>query len=202
MLLSNGEKLIPEAWLENDHVCLRPLLVPDITDEYISGLNDPEVNRYLVDVKRTVQTYNSVMDFVILNRESPSCILFGIFKKGLSGQLIGTVRVSGMEFFHFTASIGICLFARQDWGKGYASQSLALVKEYMFSAFGLHYLEAGVYAKNMGSYHTFTKAGFAEKFRADFKYRLDDSFEQVIFLASINPEFDMSSLKRSPHKSS
>lgn len=189
--------MIPEIRLENDHVFVRPLQVPDITEDYVSGLNDPVVNRYLVDVKRTVQTHDSVKDFILLNSESPSCILFGIFKKGDRSLLIGTIRVSGLEFFHCTASLGICLFTRQDWGKGYASQTLAMVKDFLFATFGLHYLEAGVYAKNVGSYKAFAKAGFTEKFRVDLKYRLDDGFEQVIFLAAINPEFNPASFKTS-----
>lgn len=57
----------------------------------------------------------------------------------------------GIDFYHYTASVGICIFAKGAWKKGYAFQVLRLVKDYLFGLLGLHYLEAGVYAKNTGS---------------------------------------------------
>ena len=65
--------------LENDRICLRPLGTEDITDEYISGLNDPEVNRFLVNVRQTVQTRETVGEYIISCYESSNAILFWYF---------------------------------------------------------------------------------------------------------------------------
>ena len=182
--------------LENDRICLRPLDTEDITDEYISGLNDPEVNRFLVNVRQTVQTRETVGEYIISCYKSPNAVLFGIFiKNDDSKKPIGTVRVSEIDLFHYTASIGICLFAKQAWKKGYALQSLQLVKDYLFGVLGLHYLEAGAYAKNINSINLFTRAGFAEWYRVKDKIRLIDSFEEAVYFAAINPSFDTSLLK-------
>jgi [ribosomal protein S5]-alanine N-acetyltransferase len=181
--------------LENDHLYLRPLNIQDITDEYVDGLNDPEVNRFLVDVRRNVQTKELVEKYVRSNLEDPSAILLGIFVKHDQKRMVGTVRVSGIDFFHFTASIGICLFEKQLWKKGYALQAMRLVKDHLFGEFGLHYLEAGVYAKNINSINLFARAGFIEWFRIRDKCRLIDSFEEAIYFAAINPLFNTSLLK-------
>jgi len=181
--------------LENDRIYLRPLRIEDITDEYIGGLNDPEVNRFLVNVRQTVQTKETVGEYVISCYESPNAILFGIFIKNDDSKTpIGTVHVSEIDLFHYTASVGICLFAKRAWGKGYALQSLQLVKSYLFGVLGLHYLEAGAYAKNKSSINAFTRAGFMEWYRVKDKFRLVDSFEDVIYFSAINPSFDMSLL--------
>lgn len=180
--------------LENDRIYLRALGTEDITDEYIGGLNDPEVNRFLVNARQTVQTRESVKKFVVSNAEDPSAILFGIFIKNSRGPFIGTIRVHGIDFFHYTASIGICIFAKRVWRGGYASQSLHLVEDYLFRVLGLHYLEAGVYAHNMNSINLFTRAGFAEWYRVKDKIRFVNTFEEVIYYAAINPSFDMSLL--------
>lgn len=172
--------------IENDRIYLRPLRIEDITDEYISGLNDPEVNRFLVNVRQTVQTQKSVEKFVISNMEGQSGIFFGIFIKNSQEPFIVTIRVHGIDFFHYTASVGICIFAKGAWKKGYAFQALRLVKDYLFGLLGLHYLEAGVYAKNTGSIRAFRRGGFSDIHRVKNKYRFEDSFADVIFFGAEN----------------
>jgi hypothetical protein len=103
---------IQEIVLENHRLCLKPLGVDDITDEYINGLNDPQIKRYLVDVRRCVQTRETVADYVKSNVEDPHSILFGIFVKNNPLPFVGTVRISRISFFHFFADIGICLFLK------------------------------------------------------------------------------------------
>ena len=183
-------------FLENDSIYLRPLKVNDITDEYVNGLNDPEVNKYLVSVRQKVQTFKSVEKYVRSNMENPHAILFGIFIKNKPKTLIGTVHVSNLDFFHFIASIGICLFLKRVWNKGYAVKALIIVKEYLFGTIGLHYLEGGAYAENTNSTKLFTRAGFSEMHRVNNKFRHVDSFKEVILFGIINPLFDVSLLKQ------
>ena len=182
--------------LENDHIDLRPLTPKDITDEYVNGLNAPEVNRYLVDVRQCVQTWELVEKYVILNLENPSSILFGIFIKNGQESFIGTIRVHEIDYFHYSATIGICIFDKRVWKKGYALQALHLVKDYLFEELGLHYLEAGVYANNINSINLFTRSGFIEWFRVKDIFRFIDGFEEAIYFAAINPHFDISFLFR------
>lgn len=181
--------------LEDEKIFLRPLCLEDITDEYIGGLNKPDVNRYLVNVRRTRQTRESVEKFIISNIETHSSILLGIFLKDNPKPFVGTLRVSEINFFHCTASIGICLFAKRAWMKGYALKALRMVKDYLFEEIGLHYLEAGVYSENSNSISLFTKVGFSESYRVKDKYRHIDSFKEVIFFRVINPSFNLSLLK-------
>lgn len=150
--------------LETKNIYLRPLVTEDVTEEYISGLNDPDVNRYLDNVRRQTQTRESVENFVVFNQERPSCILSGVFIQNDANPLVGTVRISEIDLFHYTASVGICLFVKKVWKKGYACQAIKLVKEYLFEKVGLHYLEAGVYAENLSSINVFTKAGCYESY--------------------------------------
>lgn len=182
--------------LENRYIYLRPLCVEDITEEYINGLNDPEVNKFLVNVRQSHQTRNSVEMYVSSNMENANNILFGIFIKGNTRPLVGTVHVSGIDFFNYFAHIGICLFAKRAWRKGYALQALKKVKDYLFSSLDLHYLEAGVYAENTSGIKLFTSAGFSEICRVNNKFRHVDSFKEVIYFGVINPLFDVSLLKQ------
>lgn len=182
--------------LESDSIYLSPLRVEDITDEYVNGLNDTEVNRFLLNVRQSCQTRESVKIYVRSNMEHTKNILFGIFIKGDTKPLVGTVHVSELDFFHFSAYVGICLFAKRAWKKGYALQSLKMVKDYLFGSLGLHYLEAGVYAKNRNGINLFINAGFSESYRVRNKFRHVDSFEEAICFAAVNQSFNMSLLKQ------
>jgi RimJ/RimL family protein N-acetyltransferase len=148
------------------------------------------VNRYLVDVRRTRQSRESVENFVTTNIQDPASVLFGIFIKGDQQPFVGTVRVHGIDYYHYIASIGICIFAKRAWKKGNGRRAIGLVKDYLFKTIGLHYLEAGVYAENMNSINVFNHAGFSEQFRVRNKYRHVDRFEEAVYLAAINPAFD------------
>ena len=182
--------------LENENIYLQTLGIEDITDEYVNGLNDLEVNRFLVDVRRNIQTHQSVETFVLSNLDDSNSILFGIFLKKNPVSFVGTVHISKINFFHYTASIGICLFSKKNWKKGYAFQSVILIKDYLFNTCGLHHLEAGVFAKNHKSISMFKRAGFFEGYRVSNKYRHVTSFEDVIFFCAINNSFDLRVLKQ------
>ncbi|MCX5847514.1 MAG: GNAT family N-acetyltransferase [Deltaproteobacteria bacterium] len=184
-----------EILLQADNILVRPLKVTDVSDEYIAGLNDPDVNRYLVAVRQHRQTKESVTRYVEADGDNPLSILFGIFVKKDENPFVGTLRVHNIDFFHFSASIGVCLFAKRAWKRGYACHGLRLIKKYLFEDVKLHYLEAGVYAENVDSIACFLNAGFVEQYRINNKYRHIDSFEEVIFFAAINPLFDSSLLK-------
>lgn len=187
--------MINNLILQTDNIFLRPLQVNDVTDEYVDGLNDPDVNQYLVAVRQHRQTKDSVTRYVEADWENPHSILFGIFLKQTKNPLIGTIRVHNIDFFHFSASIGVCLFTKREWKKGYACSALLLIKKYLFEDVKLHYLEAGIYAENLNSVNCFLHAGFDEQYRVKEKYRHIDSFKEVIFFAAINLFFDSSLLK-------
>jgi len=178
----------PSICLDSERLHLRELSTADVTNEYVSGLNDPEVNRYLVEVRRATQTLDSVRAYVAHSLQTPNSWLFGIALKG-TDKLIGTVRLHEVNTYHLTATIGICLFDKTSWGKGYGSEAVSRVVKYAFSELGLRYLEAACYRRNTGSQKLFLKAGFNESARYLRKYRLDKQAEEVIFLEIVNPGF-------------
>jgi RimJ/RimL family protein N-acetyltransferase len=182
--------------LETDRLFLRFLKPEDVTEKYINGLNDPDVNRYLVEVKRTVQTRDSICEYINRNTSDPKSLLLGVFIKEEIDGLIGTVRISDICAYHFFASIGICIFEKTAWYKGYGAEALASAKRFAFNEIGLHYLEAGVYSSNLASIRAFLSSGFLEMFRTALKYRFQDSFEEVVFMGAVNPDFDMRRLQQ------
>jgi RimJ/RimL family protein N-acetyltransferase len=167
---------------------IRTLQVKDITDEYIHGLNDPEVNRYLVGVRLIPQSYRTVSKFISANLADQNAFLLGMFT--LAGEFIGTIRIHEISRFHYSCCLGICLFNRKFWGKGYALEGLRRAVEFIFNDLRLHYIDAGVYKKNTRSVNLFTKAGFTQAAFYKNRYRHNNTFTGVISFAKVNRHFD------------
>lgn len=168
--------------LNNDRLSLRSLQVDDITSEYIDGLNNPHINQYL-EVRKCVQTRQTVEEFIVNNINDQHSIFLGIFIKQDLAPFIGTIRVSDIDLIKRIASVGICLFSRRAWKKGYALESMLLVKKYLFDEIGIHYIRAGICPANSNSVQLFQRAGFLEYCRL----QNHPSYNEVLIYEARNP---------------
>jgi RimJ/RimL family protein N-acetyltransferase len=164
--------LNPEIVLEFASGFLRPLQIEDVHPGYVSGLNDPEVNRYLESVRRSVQTSQSVIEFVRHNQQAGDAVLFGIWQAGAKHHC-GTVRLHGIEHFHKTAHIGVCVFDRSAWGRKIGSKAVGAVTRWAFETIGLRWIEAGAYSENIASQKAFLAAGYEWIYDIPDKYLLE-----------------------------
>lgn len=165
---------------------VRPLRVEDVHPGYVTGLNDPVVNRFLVNVRQRVQTMETVTEFVRRNRESDTAILFGVWETAV-GEHCGTVRLYDIEYTNRTAYIGICLFDKRVWGRGLAVNVLTVITGWAFDELGLRWVEAGMYAENLASERAFRAAGYAWAYDVADKYLLNGKPAPVKFYAARNP---------------
>jgi len=175
----------PEIVLEFEGGYLRPLKAEDVHPGYVSGLNDPEVNRYLDSVKRAVQTIQGVEDFVRQNQQATDAVLFGIWQAGAKLHC-GTVRLHGIEHYHKTAHIGVCLFDRSVWGKKLGTKAVDVVTRWAFETQGLRWIEAGAYSENIASQKTFLSAGYDWIYDVPDKYLLEGKPTRIKVYAARN----------------
>jgi RimJ/RimL family protein N-acetyltransferase len=131
--------------LSSNLVKLRPFEMSDITEQYLSWLNDPEVVKYSNQrfVKHTKEScmifYNSFID-------SPS--LFIAIEDELRGKVIGTLTIH-CNVNHETADVGIMLGDKSYWGKGYAKQAWCLVIDLLSDVINVRKVTAGTLACNL-----------------------------------------------------
>jgi RimJ/RimL family protein N-acetyltransferase len=140
-----------------DGAYLRPLQPEDVTMDYVDGLNDPEVHRYMEAPRKQRQTLEGVRAYVAANAADAQAVLFGLY---VGGILRGTVRLHDVESGGGTATVGIALFDRRAWGQGLGRAAIAAVANYATGELGLTRLEAGIIAANRGSIQAFERAGF------------------------------------------
>lgn len=183
-----------EILIETERLRIRTLSESDVCESYVNGLNDPEVNKFLIDARFTQHTETSVKDFVAKKLNSPLCIPFGLFVKE-GGEFIGTIYISKISRIHFSCELGICLFRKECWNKGYGAEAVSAVVRYLFDILGLHYIQAEAYAENRASLAMFEKVGFYFQYEVKNAVRFCDSYEPVVFLGMDNKKFDFSKLK-------
>jgi [ribosomal protein S5]-alanine N-acetyltransferase len=141
---------------------LRPLMPADVHSGYVSGLNDPEVNRYLVNVRTTEQTTAGVTCYVEQNLEAGDAVLFGIWV-GADARHCGTVRLHGIGATRGRAHIGVCIFDRARWRRGVGAAAIEAVSRWGCASLPIDTIEAGVYADNAASERAFTAAGYVRR---------------------------------------
>ena len=148
---------------------LKLLKSEDVHVGYVNGLNDPDVNRYLDSVKQSVQTEKSVADFIQYNIDSKDSVFFGIWQDGALNHC-GTVRLHGIESFHHTAHIGVCIFDKTVWGQGVGSKAIKIFSNWALKNFNLRWIEAGAYEQNIASQKAFLLAGYKWMYDISGKY--------------------------------
>ena len=162
----------PELVLKFDGGFLQALKPADVHEGYVTGLNDPEVNRFL-EVRHTKQTPESVVQFVCNDQQASGSVLWGIWDDGHPDH-VGTVRIHGVEYRNRTAHIGVCLFDKRVWGRGLGRKVITAATRWALDELGMRWVEAGVYADNHFSTKAFLSAGYFWVYDIPDKYLLDD----------------------------
>lgn len=145
--------------LVGERLLLRALSEQDVSDTYVSWLNDVRVNRYL-EIRHATHSLESCRQFVMAMNESSVDHLFGIFLQG-SGQHIGNVKLGFIDRFYGKAQLSLFIGERSAWGQGYGTEVISLVTTHGFLSLGLSKIEAGCYDENMGSLRAFLKSGYS-----------------------------------------
>jgi [ribosomal protein S5]-alanine N-acetyltransferase len=156
----NGLQLpIVPAQLAGGTCVLRPLLAEHVTHRYVAWLNDQEINRYL-ESRFETHTIDSVKAFVEDQHRNGLVLFYGIWIG--RDQHIGNIKLGPVNHNHLTADVGFLIGERNYWGKGIASEAIALIVRYGF-ALGLKKITAGAYENNPGSIKALIRAGFQEE---------------------------------------
>jgi ribosomal-protein-alanine N-acetyltransferase len=163
---------------------LRPLEVSDITPEYINALNDPEVVR-LTEARHQKWTEENVRKYVLDSNVEGVSQLFGIFLKE-SDKHIGNIRLFNFNEKHRRAELGIMLFDKSQWSRGYGTESIIAITDYAFNELKLHKICADYYALNNASARMFRKAGFQDEGVFKEHFWLDGEYIDSVRIAKFN----------------
>ncbi len=139
-------------------VTLRLVTLEDCTERYVSWLQDPEVSRYL-ETRWSEQSLESVRAFVSATLASEHSDLFAIVENA-SGSHVGNIKVGPIQPRHGYADVSYFLGDRATWGRGLATEAIAIATFLAFERLGLHRVQAGLYEGNAASGRALEKVGY------------------------------------------
>ena len=145
--------------LHSARLHLRALEPSDLNATYLGWLNDPEVNRYL-ETRFLPQTLEALLAYWQAHRDDPTSPWFAICLAA-DDRHIGNIKLGPIQWLHRRADLSLFIGDRSCWGQGFASEAIALVRDWAFRELDLQKLSAGIYAGNAGSQRAFEKCGFA-----------------------------------------
>lgn len=139
-----------------DGLFMRPLRESDVSDKYVSALNDKERTKYMTSLE-VVVSHNDLRVYARDNYDSAHNLLLGVFDTDV---LLGTCRLHDIDAKSGTAYLGIFIFENLPQYKGLGTSVVKAVCDFAFKELGLQTVNAGIFIDNVPSVRAFTKAGF------------------------------------------
>jgi RimJ/RimL family protein N-acetyltransferase len=128
---------------------------PEYLDTYRSWLADLELTRYLL--VRFPPSERQEEEWYQRQASSDANVIWAIV---VEEQVIGTTGLHNIDWINRHASSGMLIGDRSQWGKGYASQAVALRTAYAFQELGLERLETESFAVNTPMHRALEKSGY------------------------------------------
>ena len=136
-------------------ICLVPLDVDDITNDYVDWFNDPDTFRFLGS--KFGQTRTSVRKYVE-RLQAPNMICKILAKPDF--KHIGNIAMSGFDPVNRRVELGIVIGAKDMRGKGVGKEACSLLIQFGFDHLNIHKFTAGTVAPNVGMKKVFLDLGF------------------------------------------
>lgn len=138
---------------------MRLFEVKDITDRYVNALDFDHDLLSMTEARHTQWDRAKIIAYVERCQNTEDSELIGVFLKQTQKH-IGNIRLSSMTEIHQRVDFGFMFHERSEWGKGYATEALKGICEYVFDELHYHRICADYYAINVASEKVFKKAGF------------------------------------------
>lgn len=180
MLMHKGtERLLTER-LE-----LRRFTMEDLEYMFTNWASDPEVARYITwPAHKDRDVTSDVMKRWMEHYPNPNFYQWAIVVKELN-QPIGSISVVNSSEGNEHCEIGYCI-GRAFWNKGYTTEALKCVMNFLFHEVGYERIEAQYQKDNLGSGMVMKKAGMSYEGikRHAYKNR-DDQFVDLVLYAKV-----------------
>ncbi|MCP2378235.1 GNAT family N-acetyltransferase [Cutibacterium modestum] len=151
-------KLVGTRRLQTDRLVLRRLTVDDAQQVYNDWASDPEVTRFLTwPTHSSVDVSRAVVGPWVDSYEDPGTFNWGI-ELIEDGTLIGQTSVVKEDLTVGLVNVGYVV-GRRWWGKGYCTEALVAVMNYLFAVAEANKVEASHDPANVASGRVMEKAG-------------------------------------------
>ncbi|AXB55389.1 GNAT family N-acetyltransferase [Flavobacterium fluviale] len=140
----------------SDRLLLKRLSINHLSHQYVSWLNDHDVNKYL----ETKGNYTlEKLESFLIDQEEKDIYFWAIHLKE-NYEHIGNIKIDPINIENNSGEYGILMGNKKYWGKGYAKEASEIVINYCFEILGLKQITLGVIENNLSAVSLYKRLGF------------------------------------------
>lgn len=175
--------------LTGPRVTLREFTRENVEDPaYFRWLRDPQVIATINRVEYFLPLQvEDVRKYVERLQTSGRDCFFAVYTRERN-EFIGTQRLGNIDWRTGIAEIGVMIGERDAWGKGYATDAVALACDYAFNRLSLRRLIGGTPSSNVAMCRCFSRLGFAEEGRLRQQLLIDGVYQDHVYFGLLKEE--------------
>jgi RimJ/RimL family protein N-acetyltransferase len=172
--------------LETERLILSSITLADCSQNYLSWLNDTDVNMYL-ESSFYQHNMQGLVDFVN-GYQSNKKAVFLVIRLKENNKHIGNIKIDKINYIHRNCEYGIMMGDKTEWGKGYAKEASIAIINYAFEELGLNKVNLGVIDSNDVAVKLYKKIGFVVEgvLKQNFYERTSSTLKNEIRMAVFN----------------
>jgi len=140
-------------------IYLKPITKIELSDEYLSWLNDPILNKFLEVSKCPPTDINGLADYVNAVRSKRMCEVFAIYDKKIQKH-VGNIAITTNDVSSGTAVQGCIVGDEFSRKRGVGAEASILINEFMFSQSHIHRIQEGAISQNIDACRVLISMGF------------------------------------------
>lgn len=171
-----------------ERIRLRAAEREDVKKFYI-WINDPEVTLHLsLYLPMSMADEERWFDSLAKRDQSEKPLVIEI-RDGDDWKMIGNCGVFGIEPANRLSELGIMLGEKDEWNKGYGTETMSLLLRHCFETLNLNRVFLHVYAENLRAIRAYEKAGFAVEGRLREAVYKHGRYDDVIVMSVLRSEW-------------
>ena len=171
--------------LRGETVSLEPRREEDL-HLYLSWFADTQVTRTLL--RRSVPSPRQEEEWLHNAASSDSGVAWRIV---VDGRTIGGTGIDAIDWLNRHGVTGLFIGDRSEWGKGYASQAVALRTAFAFRELGLERLESESFEHNIAMHRALEKSGYHKIGRRRRHIYRDGGWNDVFIFEVLREEWEV-----------
>lgn len=179
--------MIKRARVLGERCYLRPLERSDISEDYLSWVNDISANSYILATGFPVN--RDMLEQYFESSQPPDAVIFAVCDVE-TGHHFGNARLSHIDWLHRMARYGRLIGDPAYRGRGLGTEALIMLLRYGFHHLGLNRIWSAAVIENEPSLESNDRVGMnREGVLQDFVWA-DGRFHDAISLSMLRRQFD------------
>jgi RimJ/RimL family protein N-acetyltransferase len=158
-------------------------------EKFCVWVNDPEVTRYLSLYLPMSRVDEENWFEAMTKRDQREKTLVIEVRDGDGWKMIGNCGVFDIDPVNSLAELGIMLGEKDEWNKGYGTETMVLLLRHCFDTLNLNRVYLRVYAENLRAKRSYDKAGFVEEGRQREGVYKHGKYDNVVIMSVLRSEW-------------